>query len=75
MSAKKNGYVCDECPEDDRPVFPSREALWRAEVFEPFLAWVNRELANAVAVRSPARPTRRPGRILFCAQVDGWKYL
>jgi len=27
------GYVCDECPEVDRPVFSSREGLWCAEVF------------------------------------------
>ncbi len=45
-----NGYVCEQCPEDSRPVFASREALWRAEVFEPFLEWVNRDLANAVAL-------------------------
>jgi hypothetical protein len=28
-----HGCVCDQCPEDDRPVFPSRDALWCAEVF------------------------------------------
>lgn len=51
-----NGYVCSECPEDNRPVFSSREALWRAEVFEPFLKWVNHDLANAVAVSISGTP-------------------
>ena len=51
-----NGYVCDQCPKDDRPVFPSREALWRAEVFEPFLEWVNHDLANSVAVSISGTP-------------------
>jgi hypothetical protein len=50
------GYVCRACPEDRRPVFPSREALWRAEVFEPFLKWVNDSLANAVAVSVSGTP-------------------
>lgn len=44
------GYVCDLCPEDDQPLFSSPEALWREEIFEPFLEWVNGELAGAVAV-------------------------
>jgi hypothetical protein len=53
-----NGYVCDQCPENDRPVFPSREALWRAEVFEPFLVWVNDRLANAEAIALSGTPDR-----------------
>ena len=44
------GYVCRECPANIRPVFPSRSGLWRAEVFEPFLQWVNQDLARAEAV-------------------------
>lgn len=51
-----DGYVCRECPEDDRPIFPSREALWRAEVFGPFLEWVNHDLANSVAVSVSGTP-------------------
>jgi hypothetical protein len=31
------GYVCDLCPEDDRPVYPSREEIWRIEIFNHFL--------------------------------------
>jgi hypothetical protein len=33
-----DGFVCRQCPEDSRPVYPSREALQRAEVFEPLEA-------------------------------------
>jgi hypothetical protein len=31
-------------------VFPNLDALWRDHLFEPFLAWVNEELAEADAV-------------------------
>jgi hypothetical protein len=44
------GYVCDLCLAEDRAVFPSLEALWRDHVFEPFLVWVNDELAKAEAI-------------------------
>lgn len=35
-----DGLCLDECS----VVYSSREALWADRVFEPFLAWVNREL-------------------------------
>ena len=41
------GYVDDMVlPEYQRP-YETREALWREEVFEPFLSWVNDVLAPA----------------------------
>lgn len=41
------GYVDDmTLPEYQRP-YETREALWREEVFEPFLSWVNEALAPA----------------------------
>lgn len=52
------GYACRLCDKDTRPIFPRREALWRAEVFEAFLEWVNEELANAVAVSISGTPDR-----------------
>ncbi len=61
------GYVCSECPEDDRPVFPSREALWCAEVFEPFLEWVNHDLAGAAALSISGTP----GRATWARLVPG----
>lgn len=51
-----SGYVCDLCPEDDRPVFSSPEAIWRAEIFEPFLEWVNHDLTKAEAVSISGTP-------------------
>ena len=51
-----NGYVCHQCPEDNRPVYSSREALRCVEVFEPFLKWVNHDLANADAVSISGTP-------------------
>jgi hypothetical protein len=50
------GYVCDQCPKDSRPTFPSRYALWCAEVFEPFLQWVNDDLAHSSAVSISGSP-------------------
>jgi hypothetical protein len=44
---RADGYVCDLCPPEDQKVFPSREALWRDHLFEPFLEWVNKDLATA----------------------------
>jgi hypothetical protein len=52
----RDGYVCDECPEKHRLVFPSRDGLWRTEVFDPFLEWVNDDLVNAVAVSISGTP-------------------
>lgn len=50
------GYVCDLCPEGDRPIFPSREALWQAELFERFLAWAMRTWPARPPLRCPALP-------------------
>ena len=44
------GYVCDLCPEATRLTYPTREAIWQAEIFGPFLDWVNDDLGHAVAV-------------------------
>lgn len=44
------GYVCDLCIDEPRKIFPSRENLWRDHLFEPFLEWINNDLANAEVV-------------------------
>jgi hypothetical protein len=44
------GYQCQLCLSDhpESPeLFPSREALWIDHLFEPFLKWVNEQLAPA----------------------------
>jgi hypothetical protein len=50
------GYICGLCPEANRPIFPSRDAVWRSDIFEPFLEWVNGELADAVGVSISGAP-------------------
>ena len=40
----QKGFVDGLCQAECAAVYPSREALWAEQVFEPFLAWVNREL-------------------------------
>lgn len=50
------GYFCPLCldyfhethpGEASTKIFPSREAVWADDIFEPFLEWVNGDLANA----------------------------
>ncbi len=41
------GYVDDMTLPEYRRQYESREALWREELFEPFLRWVNETLAPA----------------------------
>jgi hypothetical protein len=41
------GYVCEACPPGSPPLFPDRSSLWADHLFEPFLEWVNNDLANA----------------------------
>ena len=38
------GYFDGLCQNEFAAVYPSLEALWAKQVFEPCLAWVNREL-------------------------------
>ncbi len=42
-----SGYICKYCENEERKTYSSRENLWRDHLFEPFLDWVNNELANA----------------------------
>jgi hypothetical protein len=41
------GYICTSCDPDTRLTFPTREAVWIQDLFEPFLKWVNEHLAPA----------------------------
>jgi len=40
-----SSYYCDICNPNDRKHFLSREEIWEAEIFVPFLEWVNNNLA------------------------------
>jgi hypothetical protein len=44
------GYVCADCDPATRATFPTREALWVDELFEPLLLWINETLAPAKAL-------------------------
>jgi hypothetical protein len=44
------GYICTQCDPGTRPTLPSREAIWEADLFEPFLVWVNEVLAVATTL-------------------------
>ena len=48
--AVRNGYVCSVCRPSERTLFSSREELWKEHLFEPFAAWILKELANANAI-------------------------
>jgi len=40
-------YICSVGQFEATTTYPSREALWRNHLFEPFLCWINRTLAPA----------------------------
>lgn len=45
------GYVCSQCEREGKhETFASREALWLDHLFEPFLGWLNENLAPAKAL-------------------------
>jgi hypothetical protein len=39
-----DGFVCKLCAAESQKVYPSRAALWRDHLFEPFLLWINEKL-------------------------------
>lgn len=41
------GWIDDSVLPDFRVIFPTREALWRVNMFEELLIWINEDLANA----------------------------
>ena len=45
--ARGGGVFCDLCLPEARRVFADRPALWVDHLFEPFLEWVNDNLAKA----------------------------
>jgi hypothetical protein len=42
------GYYCALCIPEYRTYYACREALWQAELFEPFLDWLNNKLFPAI---------------------------
>jgi hypothetical protein len=54
----RGGYFCELCPKDTRQIYPSRDALRTADIFEPFLDWINDDLAKAEAIVLDGEPGR-----------------
>jgi len=50
------GYMCGYCLEEYRRTFPSLEALWYDHLFEPFLQWVNDDLAKSEEISISGTP-------------------
>ena len=50
---------------DLEAVFPTREAVWRNDLFEPFLSWVNNKLACATALRLYGQRGESTWAVLF----------
>jgi hypothetical protein len=50
------GYTCELCLEEHRCIFRSVEDLWRDHLFEPFLQWVNDDLAKAEVISISGTP-------------------
>jgi hypothetical protein len=58
------GYICTQCDPATRPTFSSREELWVADLFEPFLEWVNEKLAPAQALHIYGTDGMTMGKLL-----------
>jgi hypothetical protein len=46
--ATVDGYFCALCQPEHRIYYANREALWQAELFDPFLVWLNTKLIPAI---------------------------
>ena len=44
------GYICKLCDPKAATIYPSREALWTGEIFDPFGDWINGVLSKAHAI-------------------------
>ena len=53
----KNGYYCGLCPQEERGSYASRDEIWRDEIFNPFLIWVNNQLATASYIEFYEQPS------------------
>lgn len=42
-----DGYVCHACPPGHQKLYPTRDALWRGELFELFRDWLTTDFAPA----------------------------
>lgn len=51
-------------------IWPTREALWRHDLFEPFLAWVNEQLAQAYQLSLYGKPGSSTWALLVDGQDD-----
>jgi len=65
------GWVSGDLPPEYQVVHPTLEAIWRAEVFEPLLTWINEDLAHATHLAMWEVPNRatwarlvRDGRVV-----------
>lgn len=88
----RGGYQCKSCVnenDEQAMVFPSREALWKDHLFEPFLKWVNEQLAPACWLRISSigdggttwaelilaeNELSKPDRSFTGSGIVGWKY-
>ena len=76
----RTGYFCKCCldyfretnpGEEFTRIFPSREAVWVNDIFEPFLNWVNDDLANAKWLGLFGTPGSATWAKLMDASPDG----
>ena len=70
------GWYCTHCPSERRRFHPSREAVWIAHLFEPFLAHVNHRIAERHAtpdtIPSSSEPTCLLHHLLIGPEPDTW---
>lgn len=70
LAHSSQGYFCGYCDLEPRTYFSSREAAWRIHQFEPFLAWINTQLAPARWLRLFFTSGGSSGASLICDEAD-----
>ena len=65
------GWVSGDFHPECQTIHPTREALWRADVFEDFLAWIKEDHARGtdLAIGTPTHTWASP----ITASGQGWR--
>ncbi len=70
LAHSSQGYFCRYCDLEPLAYFASREAAWRSHQFEPFLAWINTQLAPARWLRLFFTSEGSSSASLICDEAD-----
>lgn len=72
VARNAHGWHCPCCPAAQRRHFPTREALWIAHLFEPFLAHVNQRAADDTTAPPTIQGACFLYRITAESEAESW---